>query len=105
MGAPPEKTLYELLHDRLRRLCERDRLIALRRFGFEGPPVTLAELGHDLHVSRERVRQVEVQARSTLTLDPSLFLAIERRLKALLSRSRSPIYLDLLSVDDPWFGG
>ena len=36
------------------------------RFGFEGEPWTLEAIGHELDLTRERVRQLEGQALSRL---------------------------------------
>src|SRR3982075_1345736 len=47
-------------------LPERERRILELRFGFEGEPWTLAAVGHELDLTRERVRQLEGQALSRL---------------------------------------
>jgi RNA polymerase primary sigma factor len=43
-------------------LPERERRILELRFGFEGEPWTLEAIGHELDLTRERVRQLEGQA-------------------------------------------
>jgi RNA polymerase primary sigma factor len=47
-------------------LPERERRILELRFGFEGEPWTLEAIGHELDLTRERVRQLEDQALSRL---------------------------------------
>jgi RNA polymerase primary sigma factor len=47
-------------------LPERERRILELRFGFEGEPWTLEAIGHELELTRERVRQLENQALSRL---------------------------------------
>jgi RNA polymerase primary sigma factor len=47
-------------------LPERDRRIVELRFGFEGEPWTLEAIGHELDLTRERVRQLEGQALARL---------------------------------------
>ncbi|MBN1884692.1 MAG: RNA polymerase sigma factor RpoD/SigA [Candidatus Krumholzibacteriota bacterium] len=64
----PEKIImqqieHEHLQALLERLSDRERLILKIRYGFEdGEPHTLAETGKVVHVSRERVRQLEMRA-------------------------------------------
>ena len=49
----------ERLRQALRILPERSRRIVLLRFGLAGPPHTLAAIGCELGLTRERVRQLE----------------------------------------------
>ncbi|MCC6222762.1 MAG: sigma-70 family RNA polymerase sigma factor [Thermoleophilia bacterium] len=48
-------------------LPERERRILELRFGFEGDPWTLEAIGHELGLTRERVRQLEGQALARLS--------------------------------------
>lgn len=56
----------ELVEDALAELRERDALIIRRYYGLEGEPVTLEELGEQLGISRERVRQLRVRGEKQL---------------------------------------
>jgi len=51
------------LGEALERLNPRMKHVVLRRFGLDGkPPQTLEEVGNDLGITRERVRQLETRA-------------------------------------------
>ena len=60
IGAEMKTALYALLDA----LDERERTIMRRRFGFDGDggAYVLQKIGEDMHISRERVRQIEAQA-------------------------------------------
>jgi RNA polymerase sigma factor (sigma-70 family) len=47
-------------------LPQKERIVITQRFGLDGPPVTLEEIGRFLGCTRERVRQVEVKALDNL---------------------------------------
>ena len=58
-------------------LPERERRILELRFGFEGEPWTLEAIGHELDLTRERVRQLEARAlRELRSVAPGLQLYI-----------------------------
>ena len=50
----------------MERLRSRERSVLMLRFGLEGEPLTLEQIGRRLGVTRERVRQLEAQALRTL---------------------------------------
>lgn len=56
----------EQLRDVLSRLTEREREIVRARFGFDGPPEKLIDIGERLGLSAERVRQIEDHALAKL---------------------------------------
>jgi len=63
---PFDQAVDSLRHQSIRKaldgLPERDRRIIELRFGFEGEPWTLAAIGREFDVTRERIRQLERQA-------------------------------------------
>ena len=56
----------------LRELPARERLILDQHYGLSAKPRTLSEIGHDLGLTRERVRQLEAHAFATLSQRPDL---------------------------------
>ncbi len=60
-------------------LPERERRILELRFGFEGEPWTLEAIGHELDLTRERVRQLEGQALARLGALRDLISVAARR--------------------------
>jgi len=54
------------VRDAVRRLPERERRVLELRFGFDGEPTSLEQIGRELKISRERVRQVERDALAAL---------------------------------------
>ena len=59
-------SLINEVHDLLKRLDPRETMILRARFGFDDKPKSLAAIGRELGLSRERVRQIETRARSKL---------------------------------------
>jgi RNA polymerase primary sigma factor len=56
----------------LRKLPTREQLILDQHYGLSREPRTLSEIGRDLGLTRERVRQLEAHALSTLSRAPEL---------------------------------
>ena len=59
-------SLINEVHELLEQLEHRESMILRARFGFDDPPKSLAAIGRELGLSRERVRQIETRARSKL---------------------------------------
>ena len=43
-------------------LNEKEKYVIINRFGFEGDPMTLNEIGEKYDLTRERIRQIEARA-------------------------------------------
>jgi RNA polymerase primary sigma factor len=61
-----QKDLSAEMLEILKELPERESLIIKLRFGFDGAPMTLEEIGKITCLSRERVRQIEKRAKENL---------------------------------------
>ena len=62
-GSILERQLAEALRSVLHRLPAKERDILARHFGLDGsPPLTLADIGDAIGLTRERVRQLELRA-------------------------------------------
>ena len=72
---PPDERLYQAeletyVSDWLATLSDKHRWVIERRFGLNDQDMaTLEELARDLHVSRERIRQIQVEAQEGLALE------------------------------------
>ena len=66
-GTVVQETESARLWEAIERLPEPDRRILLRRYGLDGrEPATLLEVGEELGMSRERVRQIQLLAERAL---------------------------------------
>lgn len=69
--------IVKLINEAIARLSEREVLIISNRYGLKEKAVSLAEIGRDLKLSRERVRQLETE--------------IKRKLKKIISQKSEEI--------------
>lgn len=63
-----QETLKKKIDDMLHHLSPREEKIIRLRFGFDGDPRTLEEIGEEMGLSRERVRQIEKRAKMRLKI-------------------------------------
>jgi RNA polymerase primary sigma factor len=61
-----QASMVREVHRLLEHLAPREATILRARFGFDGPSQSLAAIGRELGLSRERVRQLETRARHKL---------------------------------------
>ena len=61
-----------IVHSALHGLPERERMIVEAHYGLVGEARTLQEIGRELGLTRERVRQLEAHALAQLSREPAL---------------------------------
>lgn len=82
----------------------RQRIVRIR-MGLEGQTKTLEEIGKDLSISRERVRQIETTSIHILRRNSLFKDQLTPRLLGLLKDRQSSLSLFGLDVIHPWFSG
>ncbi|OGY30782.1 MAG: hypothetical protein A3C02_00040 [Candidatus Andersenbacteria bacterium RIFCSPHIGHO2_02_FULL_45_11] len=79
--AQPQVNFHELTDAALQALDSRSRDIIVRRFGLgKDEKETLESIGKEYGITRERVRQIEANAKKELTAMKDLFVSIEKLL-------------------------
>lgn len=61
--------IYKKIKDSIKTLPERYQKVVFLRYGIDGQPKTLEEIGEHFGVTRERIRQIEVKALSDVRKD------------------------------------
>jgi hypothetical protein len=82
---------------------DRSRMIVERRLGFNGISDSLESIGQDLSVTRERVRQIE--SACLHTINKSCGVVLTKKLKKLLNKRKTALYMTDLQQEDEWFQG
>lgn len=103
-AVPAAKNLSDGLRQALEGLPDKRSSILAARWGFGTEQKTLQEIGTEVGVTRERVRQIEARAYRQISILP-LWSDLERRLSALLKDRESPLLLAGMHEIDPWFQG
>jgi len=89
----------------LESLRTRDAQVLHQWFGVSSSPETLEEIGAQLGVSRERIRQLRNRGIEHLRQRWRWPQLLDERMSALLTDRHSPLYLDEVASLDPWFTG
>lgn len=97
--------LVEHLNRTLENLSEVDRLIMHGRLGFRGKVLTLEEVGQQLNVTRERVRQRQSKYAKCIIEQEDWDDEIGRKIGQILINRDEPLMLELLEIEDNWFAG
>ena len=63
-----KESLHQKVDDMLKHLSQREEQILRMRFGFNGETQTLEDIGKEIGLSRERVRQIEKRAKARLKI-------------------------------------
>ncbi len=69
------------------------------------PRLTLEQIGYQIGVTRERIRQLEDRYMRVLEKRYFFPMLIGLKIARLLKARTSPLYLDAIHQEDPWFGG
>jgi hypothetical protein len=97
------KNFYNELDSIISTFPQRSRMIVERRLGFNGISDSLESIGQDLSVTRERVRQIESSC--LYTINKSCGVVLAKKLKKLLNKRKTPLYMQDLEQEDEWLEG
>lgn len=98
-------TFVEALEVAIKGLPKKRDVIVKSRMGFAGKRSTLQEIGDIVGVTRQRIRQIEARAVSTLSARPLWSGVVVPRIEAMLADRTEPLPLLGLAILDPWFLG
>lgn len=87
------------------RLAENQWFVLSKRAGIECEKMTLADIGEDMVVSRERVRQIEAKAIEIFQADAVWVSELAPRITNLLLDREDPLPANCLAMFDDWFEG
>lgn len=86
-------------------LNDRDQEIIRSRTGYYGSVQTLEEIGLRLDVTRERIRQIQKKYISKIIDSEFWDDVIAIKIGQLLVDRKTPLYLEMLEMEDSWFAG
>ncbi len=102
---PPTMNLLLWLEKALASLEQRPRQVIGWRMGLRGKPMTLVQIGAQMGLTRERVRQLEGQGFRALETEAAWFQALERDLfQRLVTRSRALSWLGAEELEERLHG-
>ena len=98
-------TLLTIIKGDISELPPRVAYILKRRMGLDTPAATLQEIGDELKITRERVRQVEAKYIGKLKKKIIWPLQLSQKLESILNGRTEPVPFQALDVFDIWFSG
>lgn len=98
-------TLTSIIHAAISQLNPKVAEVIRARMGIGVEPPTLQEIGDELDLSRERVRQLEAKGASLIGCDSIWQDVLESKLSNLLDDRDDPLFFLDLSIRDDWFHG
>lgn len=89
----------------LSKLKDKDRQIIEYRTGYTGEIMTLESVGELMGVTRERIRQIQKKYVEKIIETEYWDDCIALKIGQLLIERNSPLYIEMLEVEDSWFSG
>lgn len=93
------------LRNALENLNDREKDIVNKRMGLDTAQMTLAEIGDQYEVTRERIRQVEAKAVTKIIATEIWDDIFERKILEFLNDRSEPLPLRAMELLDNWFEG
>lgn len=103
LSAP--NSFLSAVDDQLNSVNIKQAHVVKRRMGYFTPCSTLQEVGDELGVSRERIRQIESKVIERAQRNPTWGNELEKRVQAALSNREAALPVVGLTVADAWFTG
>lgn len=98
-----DSSFIEMLRDELRGHGGIAEVVLLERWGLLGERSTLQQLAEKHGLTRERIRQIEVKSAERLR-GAGVWVTFSQHVDGLLDSRNTPLWIDRLSAEDPWFG-
>jgi hypothetical protein len=89
----------------LLKLEDRKRDILEKRMGWQSASLTLAEIGEEYGITRERIRQIEAKTIAKLSAEEIWDDLLIRKVEILLKDRDTPLPLNGIEIVDEWFAG
>lgn len=89
----------------LAKLSDRDRYIFESRIGYKYKLLTLKEIATKLHISSERVRQIQNKTILKIKTKELWVDYLNLKIKKLITSRSAPLFLNQLAEEHPWFAG
>ncbi|KEQ17848.1 DNA-directed RNA polymerase subunit alpha C-terminal domain-containing protein [Endozoicomonas numazuensis] len=86
-------------------LRDNHRQVIECRTGYHGTTMTLEEVGKLIGVTRERIRQIQKKYVDRIISTEFWDNCIAIKIGQLLINRETPLYIEMLEVEDPWFEG